>query len=405
MSDIQKIKISSETEEIIARFEAAGFEAFLVGGSLRDSLLGADCGDVDLTTSALPEETMALFSDMRIIPTGLKHGTVTLMTASGTPIEITTYRTDGEYSDSRHPDSVSFTRNLSEDLSRRDFTVNAMAYAPQKGIVDLFDGRYDLERKLIRCVGDPVLRFSEDALRILRAFRFSAQLGFDIDKNTLDGAVAMAKGLHKIARERVAVEMLKLLSAPLPSSALGLMSPVLPDVFPDITIDSSRFSLCDALPRDPIARLSLLIFGSGQAHAMAHSLKLSNADKGRLIALSELADSDIPSSPFSARKLLCRFQGAHGDSLTAVRIWGLVNERDVSDALDLVWEQISAAPCLTLSMLAVNGKDLISEGLASGKDVGRILSVLLQSVIADPSANNRDKLMTLARSVAEELCK
>ena len=185
------INIPSYVKVIMNRIDGAGYEAFAVGGSLRDILLGKEPHDWDVTTSALPEEAMALFPDMHVIPTGIKHGTVTVV-SSGFPIEITTYRVDGDYTDSRRPDKVQFTRNIEDDLSRRDFTVNALAYNEKRGLVDLFDGKNDLENKILRAVGDPEKRFTEDALRIMRAFRFSAQLGFDIEESTLAAAKKLA---------------------------------------------------------------------------------------------------------------------------------------------------------------------------------------------------------------------
>ena len=178
------IKIPEYAESVLERLEQNGEEAYIVGGSLRDSLLGKAASDYDVATSALPERTLEIFSDYRVIATGLKHGTVTVM-SDGKPIEVTTFRVDGGYSDSRHPDSVSFTRSIEEDVSRRDFTVNAMAYSQRRGLVDLFGGRDDLAKGIIRAVGDPERRFDEDALRIMRAFRFSAQLDFEIEEKSL----------------------------------------------------------------------------------------------------------------------------------------------------------------------------------------------------------------------------
>ncbi len=198
---------------VMAALDVAGHRGYLVGGSLRDILRGVTPHDYDMTTDATPEEMLEIFRDFRVIPTGLKHGTLTVL-SDGHPIEVTTHRVDGEYLDSRRPESVSFTRQLSEDLSRRDFTVNAMAWHPETGLIDLFGGREDLEKGIIRAVGEPQKRFSEDALRILRAFRFAAQLNFEIEPRTLSGAAACREGLAHISAERIFSEVSRMLEAP-----------------------------------------------------------------------------------------------------------------------------------------------------------------------------------------------
>ena len=226
-----KIIIPEHVRGIMDRIEDAGHEAFAVGGSLRDALLGIPPHDWDVTTSALPDTVASLFPDKHVIPTGLQHGTVTVV-ADGDPIEITTYRVDGEYTDSRRPDAVRFTTSIEDDLSRRDFTVNAMAYSDVRGLVDLFGGRADLEGKIIRAVGDPEKRFTEDALRIMRAFRFSAQLDFEIEKDTLEAALKLRKRLKNIAKERIGSEFMRLLSSSAASRSLTLMGEVLGEIIP-----------------------------------------------------------------------------------------------------------------------------------------------------------------------------
>ena len=200
------IQIPSYVRDVMGVLDRAGYRAYVVGGSLRDLLRGVTPHDYDMTTNATPDEMLAVFSDYRVIPTGLAHGTVTVM-SEGHPIEITTHRVDGSYTDARHPQTVSFTRELCEDLSRRDFTINAMAWHPETGVVDLFAGKEDLSARVIRAVGDPETRFREDALRILRAFRFAAQLDFEIDEATLAGAARAKEGLERISVERVFAEI------------------------------------------------------------------------------------------------------------------------------------------------------------------------------------------------------
>lgn len=390
------MKLSPEILNLISRLESAGFEAYVVGGSLRDSLLGKTADDVDMTTSALPEETAALFSDLRVIPTGIKHGTVTVLTPSGAAVEITTFRTDGAYSDSRHPDSVTFTRSLDEDLARRDFTVNAMAYSPKRGIIDIFGGRRDLESRTVRCVGDPERRFDEDALRILRAFRFSAQLGFDIEENTLRAALDRGESLSRIARERVRTELMKLLSAPCPSRTLAMMQPILRHVLPLTPLPAERLALCDSLPQDPLVRLAALIFGTGSANELSHSLRLSNADRLRLCRLSESTPDLIPRSDADARRLLSAFSDAPADCTLWLTVTAAVLGEDLSSPIERVRAQFDRWGCLTLSSLRVSGSDLVALGIADGKMVGVLLRRLLDTIIIDPSLNERDTLIGLS---------
>lgn len=393
------MRFGEEILDIISRFEKAGHEAYVVGGSLRDRLLGRDAFDVDMTVSALPEETVSLFHDMRVIPTGIKHGTVTVLTPSGAPVEITTFRTDGSYSDSRHPDKVTFTRSLPEDLARRDFTVNAMAYSPEKGTVDLFDGKKDLENKIIRCVGEPKKRFSEDALRILRAFRFSAQLDFSIESETYEAAVALGEKITALARERVAVELMKLLSAPRVAHVLDAMEPILGYVLPDTPIKSERFSLCDRLYPDPVARLALLIYG-GDAGAVAQSLRFSTADKQRLKALS--MPREIPRTEADARRMLAGHSNTE-DCIACVKIASLIKGEDLEKIERMIASVSEKAPCLSVSELAVNGKDLMGIGVEKGKQLGIVLHRLLDAVIEKPELNQKSALLTLAGEIMGDL--
>ena len=205
-----KLKISPAACHVVTELQAAGFEAYIVGGCVRDRLMGIKPHDFDITTEAFPAETSESFHDCDIILTGLKHGTVTVV-YEGENIEITTFRTDGEYLDNRHPENVTFVRNISEDLSRRDFTVNAMAYNPDEGLIDLFDGEKDIEHKIIRCVGDADTRFNEDGLRILRAMRFASVLEFEVEEKTADSVIRNRDLLKNISVERIYAELTKLI--------------------------------------------------------------------------------------------------------------------------------------------------------------------------------------------------
>ena len=386
------IKIPDHVRGIIDRIEDAGYEAFAVGGSLRDALLGIPPHDWDVTTSALPHTVASLFPDKHVIPTGLQHGTVTVV-ASGDPIEITTYRVDGEYTDSRRPDAVSFTTSIEDDLSRRDFTVNAMAYSDVRGLVDLFGGREDLENKVIRAVGDPEKRFTEDALRIMRAFRFSAQLDFEIEENTLAAALKLGARLKNIARERIGSEFMRLLSSIAAARSLALMGGVLGEILP-VSVPDERLALIDSLPRDGEARLALLLYGTPRETVLdtAHALKLSNEQKKRVLTMSQL----IPPSeitPPAARRFL---RDGGEDAQNASRILALLGLCG-GELEAAIIEEAASAPCLTISGLKINGNDLISGGIASGRAVGETLSTLLEAVIDDPSLNEKETLLELAK--------
>jgi len=394
------ISIPTHVREIMDRIENAGYEAFAVGGSLRDLLLGKEPHDWDVTTSALPETVASLFPDKKVIPTGIKHGTVTVI-SKGFPIEITTYRVDGEYTDSRRPDKVEFTRNIEDDLSRRDFTVNALAYNEKRGLLDLFGGKNDLENKIIRAVGDPYKRFTEDALRIMRAFRFSAQLGFGIEENTLEAAKKLGGRLKNIARERIGSEFMRLLSSDHAEKALTNMENVIFEILPIKEIEKDRLSLVEKLPFDSSARLALLLYGkpSEELLGVAHSLRLSNDQKKVFTMLASPIEESFDLSPLSARRFL-RHYGR--DSEAAASMLVLLGEIS-PEFEDLVLSENEKNPCLSLDALAISGGDVISLGLASGKGVGDLLSALLDAVIADPSLNEREKLISLSHLIMKDM--
>ena len=391
------MKIPKHVKEILDRLMGAGFDAYVVGGSLRDALLLKEAHDWDVTSAATPDEVMALFSDMHVIPTGLKHGTVTVV-SDGDPIEITTFRTDGEYTDSRHPKSVSFAKTVEDDLSRRDFTVNAMAYNESRGLVDIFGGKEDLSRRVIRCVGDPEKRFSEDALRIMRAFRFSSQLDFEIDPDTLSAAHSMSDGLKNIARERIGSEFLRLVEGVAPQKAFLKMGEILTYVI-DETLDTQRFRQVEMLERDAILRLAFLLCGASDEKIISasHSLRLSSKQAQRLKKLTspptekELKDLTPP----RARRILAAYgENAIGAAQISVLLYGADAE-----AVEILRRIEAENPCLTLGDLAVNGSDLIKEKIASGKDVGEVLSRLLDAVIEEPELNEKEKLLAMAKNL------
>lgn len=381
-------------ERLLLRLEEDGNDAYIVGGSLRDMLIGTEPHDYDIATSAPPRRTVELFSDMRVIETGIKHGTVTVI-SDGRPIEITTLRIDGAYSDSRHPDSIIFTDDVTKDLSRRDLTVNAMAYSRSRGLIDPFGGKRDVERKLLRAVREPTLRFSEDALRIMRTFRFCAQLGFDIEEATLNAAFSEKARLAEIARERISNELLRLLLSPSPAHALNLMAKgdifeyVLDGYKPSEVITSS----IEALPPSDIERLALLLSDTDRetASVILHGLRLSNKQISGTLATLTGAKLCI-SSEADARRLIAQ-TGIY--ALPAARISELLGI-SCAGAAQLVEKQQST-PC-SLRELKINGKDLCRLGI-TGKNIGKTLDVLLTRVIGSPELNDRQVLTELAKQL------
>lgn len=382
--------------QALDRLVAAGEEAYLVGGSLRDALLGIAAHDFDVATSALPEKTLDIFSDCRVIETGLKHGTVTVILA-GEPVEITTFRCDGEYSDGRHPDSVSFTDRITEDLARRDFTVNAMAYHPDRGLVDPFAGQNDLCARTLRAVREPHLRFLEDALRILRAFRFAAQLGFSIEPNTLSAAADCREGLSRIARERVASEFVRLLISPDASRAISLMmeTGVLPYVVGDFVPDERALLVLSEMPAEDTARLGTFFFGAKPENIsrILHDLRLSTRQIRGTLAIARggawRVEADRDATALRAEV------GEH--AANAARLSELVGISPAG-AEELV--RINCAPT-SISELAVTGKELMGLGLR-GPDIGRMLSYLLRVVMRDPAYNNKEALLAICEERIRE---
>ena len=387
--------------DIINRLEEHGYEAYIVGGSVRDLLLGKEPNDYDVTTSALPDTVLNIFSDLRCVPTGIIHGTVTVI-SQGQPIEVTTFRIDGDYLDQRHPEEVCFTEDIAKDLSRRDFTVNAMAYNTSHGVIDLFGGRNDLESKIIRAVGDPERRFSEDALRILRAFRFSAQLGFDIDGDTLRAAAAKKDGLSRIARERIASEFTRTICFNTPSTSLflmienGIFDFIMGGYIPSV-------SAVNALGKAPSAehvRLGILLceLEKEKARDILLGLRLSN----KLISLSlRIADgirTPCGQSDAEARRFIGRTQELALDVLEAKRALSCLD----ADFDKKVRAELAAKHCTNGSELAVNGADLVKLGIR-GREVGRTLEYLLSRVLEEPSLNERDTLLTLAKNRMENI--
>ncbi len=386
--------------KIFDALRRGGHIGYIVGGSVRDTLLGRPVHDWDMTTDATPDEMLSVFrgEGFKVIPTGIKHGTLTVI-ADGEPIEITTFRIDGSYSDGRHPDSVSFSRRLGDDLCRRDFTVNAMAYSDIYGFVDLFEGQADLSRGLIRCVGVPEERFGEDALRILRAFRFAAKLGFTIEGATLSAAKRLAPELAKVSAERKAVELMGLVSSPDPEYALSAADDagVLCEVL-GATPERSNFARLALLPPVGELRLSALLYGlpPEAIEATLVSLKYSNAIKRTVKTLTSALPPEA--APAEIRRFIARYNERAEAALELLSVFG----RDVTKARELLCAERERRAPLSLAELAVNGKDLMDAGLARGKRLKEVLAYLLDAVLDDPEKNTRDALLELAKKYKDE---
>jgi tRNA nucleotidyltransferase (CCA-adding enzyme) len=386
MEDLH-IFMPPQVERILERLNEKGFEAYAVGGCVRDSLLGRQPEDWDITTSARPEQVKALFR--RTIDTGILHGTVTVM-MDGAGYEVTTYRIDGEYADGRHPKQVVFTPDLLEDLKRRDFTINAMAYSHKTGIVDAFGGAGDLKGRLIRCVGNPLERFEEDALRLLRAIRFSAQLGFSIEEETCDAIIRIAPNLLKVSRERIQAELTKLLQSGCPEKIKTVyemgISPYISQAFSEVPWQS--FQIPDRLSSEKYVRWGafLRLAGSDKAVQVLKDLKMDNDTISRVKVLAVWAGREVQAEEKEIRRSMSRMLPEVWDTLVELNGYGEKVRR-------LTEEIRERGDCLDLKHLAVNGQDLIAAGIRPGKEMGKALEELLEWVLEDPKRNHKDILL------------
>ena len=380
--------LPSGVKTVLERLHAGGYEACLVGGCVRDWLMGVAPHDFDLTTSALPQQVEDCFSDLRVIGTGLKHGTVTVI-ADGEPVEITTYRVDGDYTDGRRPDSVSFTPSLIEDLKRRDFTMNAVAWSPQ-GVTDPFGGREDIKAQLIRCVGEPDRRFTEDALRLMRALRFSATLGFSIDAATAASLRKNADRLSAVSAERILSELERLVCGKNAERVLLDFADVIAKVLPLNTADSSYAAACAhvaQLPADRTLRLAALLEPLGADGAYA-ALKALKADNRTCDIAAAVIGEKVVSGLAYAKRLIRRRGYAVAELVAAFR-------QNSALASDIFTAKAQHA-CVSLSDLAINGSDLIAAGFPSTHLLGKTLNFLLDRVIDGKVENERGALLALA---------
>ena len=392
-----EIRVPAPVERIIGQLNEHGYEAYIVGGCVRDMLLNREPGDWDITTSALPGQVKELFH--RTVDTGIQHGTVTVMVGKE-GYEVTTFRVDGEYEDGRHPKSVSFTPNLTEDLKRRDFTINAMAYNKATGFVDEFGGVEDLRRGIIRCVGEPMDRFTEDALRILRAIRFSAQLGFEIQ----EAIRVIAPNLAKVSKERVQVELTKLLCSAHPERIALVyetgISRYVSGTFDEIYGMGTIPPIPTAIPPQKHLRWAAFLRKAtpDQAFTVLKDLKLDNDTISRVKTLVDLLGRPLVPEKPALRRVMSRIEPALYDDLLdlkdALLPFGVPETGDMlRRARALSGEIRRDGDCLDLKSLAVKGRDVMDAGVKPGKAVGEALAVLLELVLEDPSRNTRDYLL------------
>ena len=439
------IRIPEQVSTILAKLQESGYEAYIVGGCVRDALLGREPNDWDITTSALPMDVKRIF--VKTVDTGLQHGTVTVL-AGGKGYEVTTYRVDGVYEDGRHPKAVTFTPSLREDLQRRDFTINAMAYREPGVLVDLFGGQKDLADGVIRAVGDPVQRFSEDALRILRAIRFSAQLGYRIEDETLRAASELAVNLRKISAERIRVELEKTITSDHPALLrtayeAGITAMFLPEFDQCMetrqnnphhcyTVGEHILKSMELIRNDRILRLTMLLHDVGKpaclttdeqgidhfyghqevsasmAQAILKRLKYDNDTIRKVVKLVRCHDMQIRLTAPAVRKAVVKigedlfplFLEVKQADLLAQSTYQREDKQEILDEVKRLYAQIiDRGECLNLKHLAVNGSDLVRMGVKPGREVGDILARMLNDVLDVPSHNDKDYL--LGRFVAQ----
>lgn len=430
--------------------QSAGFEAYAVGGCVRDSLLGKTPNDWDITTSAKPEDMKSVFINFHCIDTGIKHGTVTVV-IDGEPLEITTFRLDGEYEDNRHPKSVTFTSNLGADLGRRDFTVNAMAYSKMTGTVDLFGGQNDLKNKIIRCVGDPDRRFNEDALRILRALRFASALDFEIEEKTAQSLLKNRALLGNISEERIAKELLKLVCGKGAKRILTDFAPVLFEILPELQpmyknshdnphhcydIYEHTLIAVESIDPEPTLRFAMLLHDCGKpavkkfdengvAHFYGHQrisaeisaqilarLKVSNKFRDEILFLVSNHDRwELYENTEKMPRYLSKF-GLDGvlKLLKVMRADVLAQSPEyryrldqIADAEETAKNLAAQKPCLSLSELQINGRTLMDIGIPQGRKLGAVLAQLLDEVIDGVTKNTQEALTTRAREIYREM--
>lgn len=400
------IRMDEGAAELLDTLHRAGYAAYVVGGCVRDSLLGLTPHDWDLCTSALPQQVMELFGAQRCIPTGLQHGTVTVK-QSGALYEITTFRTEGTYTDGRHPDEVHFVPDVRKDLARRDLTINAMAYNEKEGLVDPFGGQADLQSGIVRAVGVPRQRFTEDALRILRLYRFAARFGFAIDPPTAQAAQELCAHLDCVSVERIEEELAKLLSAPAPAAYLDkkILLVILPELSSEaLAAAKPVVDACPAGAENLPIRLAALLYSLGE-DGIRRTLKRLRCSNALIEEAAVLVREAVPGVPVSlniyARRLLGKYNLCTVQRLAALGT-ALQPERAADfAALSELAEQLDAdGVCCRVSQLAVNGRDLMAAGVPAGPGIRKVLETLLDGVIREEYPNERQALLAAVQQLA-----
>ena len=383
------LKLPQNVCFILDSLETNGFEAFAVGGCVRDMLMGENPHDFDVTTNALPDDVKAIFP--HTADTGLKHGTVTVI-HGGTPVEVTTYRTEGAYTDSRRPDNVQFVSDINLDLARRDFTVNAICYSPKCGLVDPYGGQQDINDGILRAVGDPETRFGEDALRILRLFRFSSKLCFLPEKSTLSEALKLSDTLSLVSVERISSELSKAATGRNPAALIPLIeSGALRFIGLDNPKDISRIK---NLPkREDIRLFSLLFLGGKDACETAKKLKCKNSFIGYCADMQALLSCPPPEDDIQIKSALKKYDS--GLFFDLANFSAAIYGKDLTPLKDQTERILKSGEAYRVDMLSVGGKDLMKIGI-SGRDIGKTLDLLLDRVIAEPNLNTSTKLLSLA---------
>lgn len=386
------IQLPSYVQFALDRLSSAGYEAFAVGGCVRDSYLGLLPHDWDVTTSALPEQTKQVFSDCKTLDIGAKHGTIALV-LSEEILEITTYRLDGDYKDHRHPNQVSFTSQLKEDLSRRDFTMNAMAYAPQVGLVDVFDGRGDLDRKLVRCVGNPDVRFTEDALRMLRALRLGATLGFALETETAASIRRNCHLIEAVSSERIQSELRKLIMGTHAGQVLDAFPEVLQCIFPNyMEPDQLKGALTQAEPNESV-RFALLLRSTPAPLECLRERRFPSGLQKEVAGLCATQEVVLNPDRISVRKAL----STYGPNTLRQMIQFRTAQGQSMDAVVSMLKQVEAdGDCVRLQDLKLSGKDLEQLGYV-GPQIKRELETLLRGVMEETITNERDLLLLQAK--------
>lgn len=449
-SPTERITMPAYVREIIDRLNSRGFSAYAVGGAVRDCALGLSPDDWDVASSALPEEIESTFSDFRVIETGIKHGTVSVVTGGNT-VEITTFRKESGYSDNRHPDAVEFVGDIAEDLRRRDFTVNSLAYNEKDGLIDLYGGLSDIQNKIVRAVGNPEERFSEDSLRILRAVRFSSKLGFSIEKQTLAAAEKLKSRLKNVSAERIFSELVKTLCGNDVFKALmnyrEIIAEIVPEIRPCFDFDQhSKWHLYDvyehivrsvaAIAPEPALRMAMFLHDiakpavffmrDGEGHFYGHAdlsakiaerillrLKASNSLRERVVFLVKNHDRPFPESEVKIKKMLRDFGAECFFSLVEVKKAdntaqgtdiALAESEKTENTKKTAEKIIESGECFSLKQMKISGKELSDIGF-KGKSVGEELEKLLDMCIVSPELNDENKLVGLAEKHMEKINK